>query len=63
LAKNCSPRTVPRHTPGARGRRPRGGVSEEIADLVKDLSPARRERFAAQAARIVASSGMSRALD
>lgn len=38
-------------------------VSEEIAELVKDLSPAQRERFAVQAARIVASSGMSRALE
>ena len=38
-------------------------VSEEIAELVKDLSPAQRERLATQAARIVASSGMSRALE
>jgi len=38
-------------------------VSEELAQLVKDLSPAQRERFAAQAARIVASSGMSRRLE
>ena len=38
-------------------------VSQELAQLVKDLSPAQRERFAAQAARIVASSGMSRRLE
>jgi DNA-binding MarR family transcriptional regulator len=38
-------------------------VSEEIAELVKDLSPAQRERFAVQAARIVASSGMTRGLE
>jgi DNA-binding MarR family transcriptional regulator len=38
-------------------------VSEELAELVKDLSIAQRQRFAAQAARIVASSGMSRGLE
>jgi DNA-binding MarR family transcriptional regulator len=40
-----------------------GRVSEELAELVKDFSPAQRERLAAQAARIVASSGMSRGLE
>jgi DNA-binding MarR family transcriptional regulator len=38
-------------------------VSEELAELVKDFSPAQRQRLAAQAARIVASSGMSRGLE
>jgi DNA-binding MarR family transcriptional regulator len=38
-------------------------VSEELAELVKDFSPAQRGRLAAQAARIVASSGMSRGLE
>jgi DNA-binding MarR family transcriptional regulator len=38
-------------------------VSEEIAELVKDFSPAQRERLAAQAARIVTSSGMARGLE
>jgi DNA-binding MarR family transcriptional regulator len=38
-------------------------VAEELAELVKDLSPAQRQRFASQAARIVASSGMSRGLE
>lgn len=33
-------------------------VTEEIAELVEDLSPAQRARLADQAARIVASSGM-----
>jgi DNA-binding MarR family transcriptional regulator len=37
-------------------------VSEELAELVKDLSPAQRRRFAAQAARIVTSSGLPRRL-
>jgi len=37
-------------------------VSGELAELVEDLSPAQRRRLAAQAARIVASSGMSRGL-
>jgi DNA-binding MarR family transcriptional regulator len=35
-------------------------VSEEIAELVKDLSPAQRRRFAAQAARIASASGLPR---
>jgi MarR family transcriptional regulator, lower aerobic nicotinate degradation pathway regulator len=38
-------------------------VSKELAELVKDLSPAQRQRLAAQAARIVTSSGMSRSLE
>jgi DNA-binding MarR family transcriptional regulator len=38
-------------------------VSEDLAELVKDLTPAQRQRLAAQAARIVASSGMSRGLE
>jgi DNA-binding MarR family transcriptional regulator len=38
-------------------------VSEELAELVKDLSPAQRQRLASQAAHIVASSGMSRGLE
>jgi DNA-binding MarR family transcriptional regulator len=38
-------------------------VSEEIAELVKDFSPTQRERLAAQAARIVTSSGMARGLE
>jgi|SRR5580693_8052798 DNA-binding MarR family transcriptional regulator len=38
-------------------------VSEALAELVKDFSPAQRERFARQAAHIVASSGMSRSLE
>jgi DNA-binding MarR family transcriptional regulator len=38
-------------------------VSEALAELVKDLSPAQRQRLAAQAARIVTSSGMSRSLE
>jgi MarR family transcriptional regulator, lower aerobic nicotinate degradation pathway regulator len=38
-------------------------VSDEIAGLVKDFTPAQRERLAAQAARIVTSSGMARALE
>jgi DNA-binding MarR family transcriptional regulator len=38
-------------------------VSEELAELVKDLSPTQRQRFAAQAARIVTSSGMTRSLE
>jgi DNA-binding MarR family transcriptional regulator len=38
-------------------------VSEELAELVEDLSPVQRRRFALQAARIVASSGMSRGLE
>jgi MarR family transcriptional regulator, lower aerobic nicotinate degradation pathway regulator len=33
-------------------------VTQEVAELVKGLSPAQRQRFAAQAAGIVASSGM-----
>ena len=37
-------------------------VSEELAQLVKDFSPAQRLRLTALAARIVASSGMSRGL-
>lgn len=38
-------------------------VSDELAELVEDFSPAQRERLATQAARIVASSGMSRGLE
>ena len=38
-------------------------VSEEIAELVKDFSPAQCERLAVQAARIVAASGISRGLE
>jgi MarR family transcriptional regulator, lower aerobic nicotinate degradation pathway regulator len=38
-------------------------VSEELAELVKDVSPAQRERLATQATRIVTSSGMSRSLE
>jgi MarR family transcriptional regulator, lower aerobic nicotinate degradation pathway regulator len=38
-------------------------VSEELMELVKDFSPAQRQRLAAQATRIVASSGMSRGLE
>ena len=38
-------------------------VSEEIAELVKDFSPAQRERLAVQAARVVAASGISRRLE
>jgi DNA-binding MarR family transcriptional regulator len=38
-------------------------VSGEIAELVKDLTPAQRERLADQAARIVASTGISRGLE
>src|SRR5271156_412743 len=38
-------------------------VSEELAGLVEDLSPAQRQQLAAQAARIVTSSGMSRGLE
>ncbi|HTW41970.1 MAG TPA: MarR family transcriptional regulator [Solirubrobacteraceae bacterium] len=38
-------------------------VAEAIAELVKDLTPAQRERFASQAARIVTASGMSRSLE
>ena len=38
-------------------------VSDELAQLVKDFSPAQRQRLAAQAARIVTSSGMARRLD
>jgi DNA-binding MarR family transcriptional regulator len=38
-------------------------VSAELAELVKDFSPAQRERFARQAARIVASSGFARGLE
>lgn len=38
-------------------------VSEELAELVKDLSPTQRQRLAAQAARIVTSSGMTRSLE
>jgi MarR family transcriptional regulator, lower aerobic nicotinate degradation pathway regulator len=38
-------------------------VAQELALLVEDFSPAQRERLAAQAARIVASSGMSRGLE
>ena len=37
-------------------------VSEELAELVKDFSPAQRRRLAEQAAGIVTSSGMSRGL-
>jgi MarR family transcriptional regulator, lower aerobic nicotinate degradation pathway regulator len=37
-------------------------VSEELAELVKNLPPAQRERLAEQAARIVKASGMSRGL-
>jgi DNA-binding MarR family transcriptional regulator len=40
-----------------------GRVSREIAELLEGLSPVQRERFAEQAARIVASSGMSRSLE
>jgi DNA-binding MarR family transcriptional regulator len=51
----------------ARGRRMASQfaerVSREIAELVADFSPAQRERLAAQAARIVTSSGMSRGLE
>jgi DNA-binding MarR family transcriptional regulator len=38
-------------------------VAAELDALVKDLSPAQRERFARQAAQIVASSGMSASLE
>ncbi len=38
-------------------------VSEELAELVEDLSLARRERLARDAARIVKSSGMARDLE
>jgi MarR family transcriptional regulator, lower aerobic nicotinate degradation pathway regulator len=38
-------------------------VSAELDALVKDLSPAQRERFARQAAQIVASSEMSASLE
>jgi DNA-binding MarR family transcriptional regulator len=38
-------------------------VSQELAELVKDLSPAQRRRLAVQAAGIVTSSGMSRGLE
>lgn len=38
-------------------------VSEELAELVKDFSPAQRQRLAMQAARIVTSSGMHRSLE
>jgi len=38
-------------------------VSAELAELLEDLAPAQRRRLAAQAARIVASSGMSRGLE
>ncbi len=38
-------------------------VSKELDELVKDLSPAQRERFATQAAQIVATSGMSASLE
>jgi DNA-binding MarR family transcriptional regulator len=38
-------------------------VSEELAELVKDFSPAQRKRLAAQSARIVTSSGISRDLE
>jgi DNA-binding MarR family transcriptional regulator len=38
-------------------------VAAELAALVEELSPAQRERFAAQAARIVAFSGMARDLE
>jgi MarR family transcriptional regulator, lower aerobic nicotinate degradation pathway regulator len=38
-------------------------VSEEIARLVEDFTPAQRQRLAAQAASIVTSSGMSRGLE
>jgi MarR family transcriptional regulator, lower aerobic nicotinate degradation pathway regulator len=51
----------------ARGRRMASQfaerVSREIAELVTDFSSAQRERLAAQAARIVTSSGMSRNLE
>jgi DNA-binding MarR family transcriptional regulator len=51
----------------ARGRRMASQfaerVSREIAELLTDFSPAQRERLAAQAARIVTSSGMSRGLE
>jgi DNA-binding MarR family transcriptional regulator len=43
-------------------RRFAGQVTDEIAGLVKDLSPGQRRRLAEQAARIVTSSGMTRAL-
>jgi DNA-binding MarR family transcriptional regulator len=38
-------------------------VSRELEDLLKDLSPTQRERFAAQAAQIVAASGVSASLE
>ena len=38
-------------------------VSEELAELTKDFSPAQRQRLAAQAAGIVASSAMSSGLE
>ncbi len=51
----------------ARGRRMASQfaerVSREIAELVTGFSPAQRERLAAQASRIVTSSGMSRDLE
>jgi DNA-binding MarR family transcriptional regulator len=40
-----------------------GRVANELAGLVKDLSPTQRERLAANAAQIVESSGISRALE
>ncbi len=38
-------------------------VSEELAELVKDLSSAQGQQLAVQAARIVTASGMSRSLE
>jgi DNA-binding MarR family transcriptional regulator len=37
-------------------------VTDELSELIKDLTPAQRQRFAAQAAGIVASSGISAGL-
>ena len=38
-------------------------VAKELEELVKDFSPAQRERFATQAAQVVAASGMSANLE
>lgn len=71
LLERASPKTTDGRTIRvlltARGRRMASQfaerVSQEIAELVTDFSPAQRERLAAQAARIVTSSGMSRSLE
>jgi DNA-binding MarR family transcriptional regulator len=38
-------------------------IADELAQLVEDFSPAQRQRLAAQAARIVTSSGIARGLE